>query len=204
MPIKKLLMSAAAISASFSFAVPAYADAEPLLGEIMTVGFNFCPRGSTKADGQLLAINSNQSLYSLYGTQFGGDGRTTFGLPDLRSREAISENRNSPTVPPEQLIGATGGSTQMTIPLTALPSHAHTGQLRAYSGTGNTHLPQRNSMAVTPDGEQVYSTNAPTNNMNVGDINILPTGNGQAISKRSPMLAMTVCIATVGIFPSRN
>ncbi len=75
---------AAVLAASTSLATPAYAGNDPLIGELMLVGYNFCPRGWTEADGQLLPISSNPALFSLYGTTYGGDGRTTFGLPDLR------------------------------------------------------------------------------------------------------------------------
>ena len=93
---------------SASFIGKAFAAVEPFLGEIMPVGFNFCPRGWSKADGQLLPIASNSALFSLYGTMYGGDGRTTFALPDLRGRAPIHAG-NGPGLPPITQ-GEKGGS----------------------------------------------------------------------------------------------
>lgn len=89
----KTLSKFAAISAmlatSVSVSTPAHASPEPFIGQLMTVGYNFCPRGWAKADGQLLPISQYSALFSLLGTMYGGDGRTTFGLPDLRGRSII-------------------------------------------------------------------------------------------------------------------
>ncbi len=86
------------------------AGADPLLGELMIVGFNFCPRGWIAAEGQILSINTNQSLYSLYGTTFGGDGRTSFAMPDLRGRVVIGEG-SGPGLPIATLGARTGATT---------------------------------------------------------------------------------------------
>lgn len=82
----------AALGATLGFATPASAQ-EPMLGEVRLFGFNYCPRGWARADGQLLPIASNSALFSLYGTFYGGDGRTTFALPDLRGRAPVHAGR---------------------------------------------------------------------------------------------------------------
>ena len=92
----RLMMALAAVAGMSMTAAPAKASAEPLLGEIMMVGYTFCPRGWATADGQLLAISQHTALFSLYGTTYGGDGRTTFALPDLRNRAPVHVgDRNS-------------------------------------------------------------------------------------------------------------
>ncbi len=89
MKMKAFALTMAAMGSSLTVSTPAQAAAEPFLGEIMMVGYTFCPRGWAATDGQLLAIAQNQALFSLLGTTFGGDGRTTFALPDLRGRAPI-------------------------------------------------------------------------------------------------------------------
>lgn len=105
---RKYLLTGALVSAAMITAAPAaQAGVDEYVGEIMTVGFNFCPRGTLEADGRLLAINENQALFSLFGTMYGGDGRTTFGLPDLRGRTIIGAG-HGPGLTPRQM-GDRGG-----------------------------------------------------------------------------------------------
>jgi len=184
---------------------PVKAAYEPFLGEIMWFGYNFCPRGWAPADGALLAIGSNQALFSLLGTQFGGDGRTTFGLPDLRGRAAIGAGRGPGMQ--EMSVGQRGGSETVTLTQSNLPSHTHS--LPAPVATdeaGNTADPAGSYMA---NGQRaaIYRKAAETSGViamaqtsqNTGSV-----GGGQAVSVRDPYLAMTACIAVVGVFPSRN
>ena len=105
---------------------------EPFLAEIRIVGFNFPPRGWAFCDGQLLPINQNQSLFSLLGTTYGGDGRTTFALPDLRSRAPIHEGDG-------YSLGQRGGQETTVLTVAQMPNHTHT--LRAQSGLGTTDEP---------------------------------------------------------------
>ena len=122
--MKKLIISlyTAAIIGSVQAPV-AKAGANPLLGEIMWVGFNFCPRGWADANGQLLAINSNQALFSLYGTIYGGDGRTTFALPDLRGRTPVHVGQGPALSNYPQ--GSKGGAENVVLNTTEIPSHSH-------------------------------------------------------------------------------
>ena len=94
------------------------ANADPMLGEIQYVGFNFCPRGWAQASGQILPINQNQALFSLLGTAYGGDGRTSFGLPDYRGRTPIGISNNNN-------LGQKNGSESITLTTENLPAHTH-------------------------------------------------------------------------------
>jgi len=110
--IRKLTVAAALTSTMIAAAPAAHAGPDEYLGEIITVGFNFCPRGTMEADGRLLPINENTALFSLLGTQYGGDGRTTFALPDLRGRTIIGAGQGPGL--PDYRIGEKG--TAGTVP----------------------------------------------------------------------------------------
>ncbi|HCS28290.1 MAG TPA: phage tail protein [Spongiibacteraceae bacterium] len=199
---------AAIILVLMSGALPppsAQASANPLLGEIMWVGFNFCPRGWATAEGQLLAISSNTALFSLLGTTFGGDGRTTFGLPDLRGRSAVGYG-NGPGLTPISW-GQKSGNETVTLTTNQLPAHSH--PLRVTTDDAN-RFPGQGRMLATPidiDGQRntgIYrATNTPPD-ATLDAASIGNTGGGQAAPIRNPYLGLRPCIATQGVFPSRN
>jgi microcystin-dependent protein len=199
----KSFLLATALSAS---TIPSTASAqalEPFIGETIVVAFDFCPRGWAAAEGQLLVIAQNQALFSLLGTQYGGDGRVTFGLPDLRGRAVINQGQGPGLS--NYTIGQPTGTTSFTLTTANLPSHTHTAELKVVPTAGNEGNPVRNSLAAAPAGRTIYSTADPTAAMNSGDINILPTtGGGQSVSNTSPALVMRYCIAVQGIFPVSN
>jgi microcystin-dependent protein len=162
---------------------------EPFLAEIRIVGFNFAPRGWAFCDGQILPINQNQSLYSLLGTTYGGDGRTSFALPDLRGRVPIH-------VSDEHREGQKGG--QEAVTLTASESgHSHTA--KASADNGNSPVPTNNSLA---SANNLYRS--PDNLTSLSADTVSATGGGQAHDNMSPYLALNFCIALQGLFPSRN
>ncbi|MCG8632938.1 MAG: tail fiber protein [Desulfobacterales bacterium] len=174
---------------------------EPFLAEIRIVGFNFAPRGWAFCDGQILPINQNQSLYSLLGTTYGGDGRTSFALPDLRSRVPIH-------VGDGHTLGQKSGAE--TITLTAAEIAAHTHSVKGTSATGDARragLGANRCFATTdhlgdPVPDPIYGNPANMVAMNQG---ILPnTGGGQAHNNMQPYLTLAFCIALRGLFPSRN
>lgn len=203
--MKKLSLITAGALAFASFAAipqPVKAQSDPLLGQMMLFGGNFCPRGWATTNGQLLAINSNQALFSLLGTMYGGDGRTTFGLPDLRGRAPISVGQGPGL--PNYTQGQKGGSETFTLTLNQLPSHTHTGTMRASTQTGNSANPNNNVLAVNPGGDQMYHVDASTNNMAADSLAINNTGGSQAVNKLSPFTTLQWCIALQGVFPSRN
>ena len=190
------LALASAIGLAAYTPTKAYAS-EPFIGQIMMFGGNFCPRGWAGADGQLLAIASHQALFSILGTTYGGDGRTSFGLPDLRGRAPIHEG-NGPGLSNFPL-GSKGGIEQATLTQNELPNHSHTmnvtKEIADKGGPGNKIL------AATPNGP-TYSEASSDRTMRSDTISSV--GGGQSFSIRNPYQAVTFCIALEGLFPPRN
>ena len=196
---------------------------EPILGEVRIFAGNFAPRGWAFCDGQLLPIASNSALFSLLGTMYGGDGRTTFGLPDLRGRVAMSAGRH-PGSNYNYIQGQRGGLEQRVLNTLQLPQHSHT--VSNASGVSShvllsTDNAVRNTpitgdvpaVANYPDGlatAQVKSFGPPSNLVNgqpVGgssSIIINNTGSSQPVDSRQPYTVVRYIIALQGIFPSRN
>ena len=197
-------LSATAIAA-LSVAAPktALASGDPYVGEIMIFAGNFCPRNYAEANGALLAINQNDALFSLYGTMYGGDGVTTFGLPDLRGRAPIHFG-NGPGLS-NYSIGQKGGSTSFNITLANLPNHNHDANVT--NATADKHGPGTDFLAPTfyADGTtklNIYHEGPPDRAMDPGVIG--NTGGSQPYSKRSPALGIKICVALYGVYPSRN
>ncbi|MDB2407680.1 tail fiber protein [Jannaschia sp.] len=181
-------------------ALPAAAQ-ERYIGEIFPNGYNFCPRGSAGADGQLLAISQNQALFSLIGTIYGGDGRTTFALPDLRGRAPL-HNGTGPGLSNLQ-IGGRGGNEQTSLTEANLPPHSHS--VNATNADGDKPGPGGKILAAAPvDGtgqETIYSDEAPNRIMDTRMIG--STGNSQSVDILDPYTTINYCIWITGIFPSR-
>lgn len=199
--LRKLLIA----TTSLALTIPSLAHAQaadPYVGEIITVGFSFCPAGWQEANGAILPISEYDALFSLIGTTYGGDGIETFGVPDLRGR-AILNIGQGPGLSINHQLGQQTGATSVTLTTANLPVHTHTAALRAQSAAGDSVSPVRNSIARTATGQNVYSTADPTVSMNAGDVNVQPTGGGQPIEKTSPRLAMLNCVSLYGIFPPR-
>lgn len=194
----------AAVLATAAFFAPgvASADADPLIGEIMQVGFTFCPRGWLEANGALLSIASNTALFSLYGTTYGGDGRTTFALPDLRGRFPMGWG-SGPGLPPKNL-GQRGGSETQTLAVAQMPAHGHA--VNANNLDGDKPGPGGKLLAAAPNGgtgeETIYSSEPATVTMSPSMI--ANTGGSQPFSVMNPYLVMRFCIAVVGTYPSRS
>ncbi|MCK5058268.1 MAG: phage tail protein [Candidatus Aminicenantes bacterium] len=186
---------------------------EPFIGEIHLYAFNFPPRGWAKCDGQLLPIAENTALFSLLGTIYGGDGRTTFALPDLRGRVPMHQG-NGPGLYTRK-IGDKAGAEWTTLAVSQMPAHDHTGtatlsgKVKCNSGTGNADTPVGNSLASISRTNQ-YS-NAGTNaDMDDGTVDASGTlttstaGGSQPHANMQPYLVINYCIALVGLFPSRS
>lgn len=170
---------------------------EPFLAEVRIVAFNFAPRGWAFCDGQILPINQHQSLYSLLGTTYGGDGRTSFALPDLRGRVPIHVGAsNGGTNHPQ---GQKGGEETHTLAVNEIPSHTHVA--KASSDVGNTPIPTGNTLASSAPSEQYHST---TSLQQMRSGTIANVGGGQAHNTMQPFIAVNFCIALQGLFPSRN
>jgi microcystin-dependent protein len=164
----------------------ARAQVEPFLGEIRTFGYNFCPLGWTEAAGQLLAISQNTALFSLLGTQFGGNGQTTFALPDLRGRVMISAGQGLGIS--NYAVGEVGGTESTTLTVAQMPSHNH--GVSVPDTLVDVHACKGKKCVQGLVGQNATTTQN--------------TGGGQPHDNRPPYLAMTTCIALEGIFPSRN
>jgi len=183
--------------------------AEPFIGEIAVYGFNFSPRGWAFCDGSILAIASNTALFSLLGTTYGGNGQTTFALPDFRGRIPINYGQG-PGLPLYQQ-GQTGGSTTQTLTPAQLPPHTHgvaaSVALPAAAGAGTVDNP----VGAVPAGSAVsenYTAPASANGSfapGSASLTAAPAGGAaQPFSTQAPYLTLNFCIATQGIYPSRN
>jgi microcystin-dependent protein len=170
---------------------------EPFLGEIMLFAGNFAPQGYAFCEGQLLPISQNTALFSILGTQYGGNGQTTFALPDLRGRAPIHAGQG-PGLPLYDQ-GQFGGEATHTLSLVEMPQHSHVAV--ADTGNGTSSSPAGALPARDPAGTPAYGTNAIAS-MSGNAIGV--SGGGQPHNVQSPYLAMRWCIALQGVFPSRN
>ena len=169
---------------------------EPFIGQIQAFGFNFAPRGWALCDGQLLSIANFQALYSLLGTTYGGDGRTTFGLPDLRSRSIVGVG-NGPGL---DVItwGEKAGNYQETLTVNNMPQHNH--NVLISTAAGEESNPQNNVISNHAGAFNEDATAGAT--LNTGTLS--EVGGGASFNIRNPFLGMYVCIALEGVYPSRN
>jgi len=177
---------------------------DPFLGEIKMVGFNFAPRNFANCDGYLLAISSNSALYSLLGTTYGGDGRTTFALPDLRGRVPIHTG-NGPGLS-NRKIGMRSGSETVTLNANQISAHTHLltdGMVPTTNSVGNQTGPDGNRPATANDGESNYSDGEGTGGIALGG-ETANSGGDQSHNNMPPFLTIRFVIATAGIFPPRN
>lgn len=172
---------------------------EPFIGEIKMFAGNFAIRGWALCDGQLLTVSQNEALFSLLGTTYGGDGRTTFGLPDMRGRIPIHAG-NGPGLTPRS-IGAKFGTEHETVTANQLPNHTHTLQANTQAGA------QGDAAGGTPSqstvGVYLQSPN-PASIRPLKDASIAQVGGGQQHDNMMPYLCINFIIALTGIFPSRN
>ncbi|TDS14362.1 microcystin-dependent protein [Maribacter caenipelagi] len=169
---------------------------EPFIGQIMMVGFNFAPRGWALCDGQLLSIASNSALFSLLGTTYGGDGRTTFGLPDLRGRLAVHVGQGPGLQ--NRAWGQRFGVENNFLTEANLPSHKHTVNLPAKE-EANAEVPTGNFIAGA--GFDGFGT---TSDTTMATLPVSNTGGNVPITNMQPSLGIYYVIALVGIFPSRS
>jgi len=168
---------------------------EAFIGEIKIFGFEWAPRSFATCGGQILSIAQNTALFSLLGTTFGGNGQTTFGLPDLRSRLPLHQgNSNSGTY---YVLGESGGAESVTLIANQMPQHLHApGAVTAAATDG---VPTGNVWAATTTPSYGAAPNTPMNPSEIGS-----TGGNQPHANMPPYLVMNFCICLQGIFPSRN
>jgi microcystin-dependent protein len=171
---------------------------EQFLGEIRMFAGNFAPRGWALCDGSLLSIASNTALFSILGTTYGGDGRTTFGLPDLRGRLPMHPG-NGPGLTPRAL-GEASGTESETLLITQMPAHHH---LVACSSTGDQSAPANMIPGAEISGTAPVYSSAPADGiMNPSMVGI--AGGSQPHNNMPPYLCVNFIIALEGIYPSRN
>jgi microcystin-dependent protein len=163
---------------------------EPFLSEIKVVSFNFPPKGWALCNGQFLPINQNQALFALLGTTYGGDGQTTFALPNLRGRVPIHMGSG-------HTLGEAAGSTSVTVNIQQLPTHTHS--LTCNNSNGTTSNPTNAFLAF---GNNCYHTPQNLTTMNPGSVTSV--GGSQPHNNMMPYLVLNFIIALQGIFPSRN
>jgi microcystin-dependent protein len=163
--------------------------AEPFLGELRLMSFNFPPKGWAECNGQLLPINQNQPLFSLLGTMYGGDGRVNFALPDLRSRAPLHIGGGL------NVQGELAGEEFHTLVQSEMPAHTHA--VQASSLAGNQSPP-----AMLASIGNTYTTFSDPTTINPATL--AANGGSQAHENRAPFLVLNWCVALVGIFPSRN
>jgi microcystin-dependent protein len=175
---------------------------EPFIGQVMMFAGNFAPRGWAFCQGQLLSIAQNTALFSILGTTYGGNGQTTFALPDLRGRYPMQPGQGPGLSP--RTLGEQGGSETVTLISTQMPAHTHSHT--AFAEAGDSISPQGNFNAgLTLSGsgtqESLYASSANTT-MNPASIGV--AGGSQPHNNMPPFLCINFIIALEGIFPSRN
>src|SRR5690349_12042458 len=172
--------------------------AQPYVGEIRMFGGNFAPAGWMFCEGQLMPISEYETLFNLIGTTYGGDGETTFAMPDLRGRLPIGQDVDSSTQP--YWVGETGGAEEVTLSINQIPVHTHPWQTTAdrsgtEAGPAGTHLAQ--STSITP-----YVVVDPDSSMAAAAVS--PTGGSQPHTNMQPYLCVNFIISLFGIFPSQT
>ena len=174
---------------------------EPFVAEIRIFACNFNPRGWAFCNGQILPISQNTALFSLLGTYYGGDGKTTFGLPNLQGRAPLHQGQGPGLS--EHSIGEEGGEAAVTLTGSELPAHPHLARCSSVPGlqpgpANNVWSP----LPARPTPPPVYSDAGPNVAMNPGTL--APAGGNQPHNNRSPYLGLNFCIALQGIYPPRN
>ena len=167
---------------------------EPFLAQIVMFAGNFAPRGWAYCDGQLLAISQYSALFSLLGTTYGGDGRSTFALPDLRGRLAMHPG-NGPGLTPRSL-GQRGGSEQNTLTANQMPSHNH-----ALAANEEANADDPNGSFIAGTGAKTFAS---TGGATMNAASIGNTGGGQSVNNIQPFECVNFIIALQGTYPSRN
>lgn len=192
---------------------------DAFLGQIIMFGGNFAPRGWAYCDGQLLSIAQNTALFSLLGTTYGGDGRTTFALPDLRGRAPIHAGTGPGLT--TRRYGSRGGQENTTINITNLPNHTHAATFTQTGGVTSTPVvadeansedPTNNKPAIPNIGGSNLAYSNATSDGNLangtarvtGTVQVASTGNQQPFNNMQPYLTVHYIIALIGTFPSRS
>ena len=197
MNIKKILLSALVTGTLLSVVPAVNAGSEPFIGEVQWFAGNFAPRGWAYCDGQLLSISQNQALFSIIGTIYGGDGRTTFALPAVRGRTLVHRGQGPGLS--NRRLGEKSGSENETLTVNQMPGHTHT--LRANGGSASAVAPAGNVLA-SPGRTRLYDSGVANTSMDASAIT--ETGGNRSHNNMQPYNTLSCIIALQGIFPSRN
>jgi len=197
--MKKFLLTAVS-AALMSLGAGAAANAqEAVLGEMRILPYTFCPQGWALADGSLIAISQNEALFSLYGTTYGGDGRTTFALPDMRGRMAMNHGQGPGLTP--RILGQRFGQETVTLMLSEMPQHNHT--LRGTSAAPNSRSLQNASWGDFQGTFDAYTANGPLDQTARADA-VSNQGGNQGHYNIQPVLVLRHCVALFGVYPPRS
>ena len=175
---------------------------DPFIGQILMFAGNFAPRGWALCDGQLLPIAQNQALFSILGTTYGGDGRTTFALPDLRGRVAVHPG-TGPGLSAYRL-GQEGGTEAVTLTVNEMPAHNHAPKLRGVQARANANSPADAALATVRRRRDGYRAEAPDVDMIAGSVTEDDEGGNAPHDNLQPHQCVNFIIALQGVFPSRN
>jgi microcystin-dependent protein len=176
---------------------------EPFVGQIIPVGFNFAPPGWFLCNGQLVSIANFQTLFTLIGTSYGGDGQQTFGIPDLRGRVPLHDGQGSGLS--NYVIGAQTGTESVTLPAAQLGAHSHPFMTSTKAATTNTPGPTTAlGVASTGTGTSIFVYGAVPSNTTLAPASISTVGSNVPHENRQPYLTVNYIIAWAGIFPARN
>jgi microcystin-dependent protein len=173
---------------------------DQFVGQIIAVGFNFAPAGWVLCNGQLLSISEYQVLYALIGTTFGGDGQTTFAVPDLRGRSPLGQG-SSAGLPPA-VVGQVGGTESVTLTLQQIATHSH--PLLASSATGSVAKPSSTTVLANQSNAAVDIYGAAAGGVTLAPSAIGASGGSQPHENRQPYNTVNYIISTVGVFPSQS
>jgi microcystin-dependent protein len=175
---------------------------EPFLAEIVMFAGNFAPRGWAFCQGQILPIAQNTALFSLLGTTYGGNGQTTYALPDLRGRVPVGTGQG-PGLPSVSL-GEVSGEPTHTLIITEMPAHNHAAQAAGHSDPGTSSSPGGGVWATSTSRDNMYINTPPNSPMAANTVTVGIAGGSQPHNNMQPYLVLNYCIAITGIFPSRN
>lgn len=168
----------------------------PFIGELRLVGFNFAPVNWAQCQGQIIAISDNSTLFNLIGTTYGGNGQSTFALPNLQSRIPVHMGTGSSGT--TYLIGQTGGVESVTLTINQYPSHTHSAMANS-NATGSVNSPNNNILST---GQNIYRNQTPS--VNMADGMLSNDGGSQPHNNLQPYLALNWIISLLGIFPSQS
>jgi microcystin-dependent protein len=174
--------------------------AEPFVAEIRMWALNFAPRGWAFCDGQLLPIAQNTALFSLVGTTYGGDGRTTLGLPNLQVRAPVHPGHGPGLT--SRRLGESGGVNTVQLDLQKMSQHTHT--MQASGLPAQLNAPDTDRGIARSSGGFAYQSNGTANLDNMAPEAVLAIGGTQPHNNRQPLQVLTFCIALVGVYPSRD